>query len=156
MVYHAITPYIGIGNIDNRVPSDGASKFKKTLFKITQYTEVKIGYRFIKKEAENIARIVASFKRSMLPGGTQTEGGSENTIDSSYWTFPDMFTIDFFINGNKFPRMNIYRSVLKAMSVDFAGSESQVAFHPGGEPVGTILNLTFQETIHVTNADIAK
>ena len=52
--------------------------------------------------------------------------------------------------------MRIFRSVLKAMTVDFAGAESQVAFHTGrgNEPVGTILNLTFQETIHVTNADI--
>ena len=107
-------------------------------------------------EAKQIKQIVAKFKMSMLPGGTTEAGKTPESIDSAYWTFPDMFTIDFFINGEKFPRMNIYRSVLKAMTVDFAGSESQVAFHPGnpGEPVGTILNLTFQETIHVTNSDI--
>jgi len=118
-----------------------------------------------KKDAESIRNIVVNFKKSMLPGGTEKTGGGHvdyNRIDSSYWTFPDMFTIDFYINGHKFNRMNIYRSILKAMSVDFAGAESQVAFHLGrsehspGEPVGTILNLTFQETIHVTNENISK
>ena len=93
---------------------------------------------------------------SMLPGGTTEAGKTPESIDSAYWTFPDMFTINFYVNGVEFERMRIYRSVLKAMTVDFAGAESQVAFHTGigNEPVGTILNLTFQETIHVTNSDI--
>ena len=107
-------------------------------------------------EAKQIKQIVANFKRSMLPGGTTAAGETPDSIDSAYWSFPDMFTINFYVNGEEFKRMRIFRSVLKAMTVDFAGAESQVAFHTGrgNEPVGTILNLTFQETIHVTNADI--
>jgi len=108
-------------------------------------------------EAKQIKQIVANFKKSMLPGGTQTADSSTNQIDSAYWTFPDMFTINFYVNGKEFKRMRIFRSVLKAMTVDFAGAESQVAFHTDdGEPVGTILNLTFQETIHVTNTKIVE
>ena len=92
----------------------------------------------------------------MLPGGSLgVKNETPESIDSAYWTFPDMFTINFYVNGEEFKRMRIFRSVLKAMTVDFAGAESQVAFHTDdSEPVGTILNLTFQETIHVTNSDI--
>ena len=139
-----------VPNSHQGVIYDGPGEFREHQFSWTMLPKNT-------KDAESIRNIVAKFKMSMLPGGTATEGHENyNSIDSSYWTFPDMFTIDFFINGALFPRMNIYRSVLKAMSVDFAGSESQVAFHPGGEPVGTILNLTFQETIHVTNDHIGK
>ena len=106
-------------------------------------------------EAKQIKQIVANFKRSMLPGGTTAAGETPDSIDSAYWSFPDMFTINFYVNGVEFERMRIFRSVLKAMTVDFAGAESQVAFHTDdSEPVGTILNLTFQETIHVTNSSI--
>ena len=50
--------------------------------------------------------------------------------------------------------MRIYRSVLKSMSVDFMGAENTIAFHKDNTPVATKMDLTFQETIHVTNEDI--
>ena len=52
--------------------------------------------------------------------------------------------------------MRIYRSVLKDLSVDYMGAQGTVAFHVGDQPhpVATKLDLTFQETIHVTNEDV--
>ena len=108
-----------------------------------------------KDEAKEVKNIVANFKSSLLPGGTTTGNKGSNQIDSAYWTFPDIFTIKFYVGVSEFKRMRIFRSVLISMSVDFGGAEGQIAFHKNGEPVGTILNLNFQETIHVTNDHIS-
>ena len=80
-------------------------------------------------------------------------------IDSAFWGYPDLFTIKFMIGGEVWKPMHIYRSVLKTMTVDFMGAQGTVAFHKGDggdktHPVATKLDLTFQETVHVTNKDI--
>ena len=127
---------------------DGPGEFREHSFQWNLFPKNK-------DEAKEVKNIVANFKSSLLPGGTTTGNKGSNQIDSAYWTFPDIFTIKFYVGGSEFKRMRIFRSVLKSMSVDFGGAEGQIAFHKNGEPVGTILNLNFQETIHVTNDHIS-
>ena len=101
--------------------------------------------------------IIKNFKKRMLPGGTQ----SVDTIKSAFWGYPNLFTISFFVSRNEWEPMRIYRSVLQSMTVDYMGAQGTVAFHKGSgannsHPVATKLDLTFQETIHVTNKAISE
>ena len=56
--------------------------------------------------------------------------------------------------GDQFDAMKIYRSVLKTVRMDYMGAQGTVAFHKDGYPVATKMDLTFQETVHVTNDHI--
>ena len=62
----------------------------------------------------------------------------------------------YFVMGKEYKAMKIYRSVLTTMSADFMGAQGTVAFHTNtpAHPVATKLDLTFKETVHVTNEDI--
>ena len=97
--------------------------------------------------------IVGKFKKRMLPGGSRAD---TNTIKSAFWGYPNLFTIKFFVAGEEYKAMKIYRSVLTSMSADFMGAQGTVAFHTNtpAHPVATKLDLTFKETVHVTNEDI--
>ena len=92
----------------------------------------------------------------MLPGGSSTDenGVTADTISSAFWGYPDLFQIKFFNGTSEFKDMFVYRSVLKQVIVDFMGAENTIAFHKDNTPVATKLDLTFQETVHVTNQDI--
>ena len=108
------------------------------------------------EEAKNVKDITTNLKKSMLPGGQGEDSGkSEDIISSAFWGYPDIFQIQFFNGVDEFSDMRIYRSVLKSMSVDFMGAENTIAFHKtDNAPVATKMDLTFQETIHVTNQEI--
>ena len=129
---------------------DGPGEFRTHAFSFTFWPKTH-------ESANSVAKIIKSFQRRMLPGGSATVQG----ISSEFWGYPNMFTIDFFINGNIWSPMQIHRSVLKNMSVDYMGAQGTVAFHKGSgannsHPVATKLDLTFQETIHVTNKAISE
>lgn len=102
--------------------------------------------------ANQVEMIIKNFKKRMLPGGTQ----SVDTIKSAFWGYPNLFTISFFVSRNEWEPMRIYRSVLQSMTVDYMGAQGTVAFHTGNtpHPVATKMDLTFKETIHVTNEDV--
>ena len=90
-----------------------------------------------------------------MPGGSSTKSGvSKDIITSAFWGYPDLFQIQFFNGATEFKDMFIYRSVLKQVIVDFMGAENTIAFHKDNTPVATKMDLTFQETVHVTNEDI--
>ena len=102
--------------------------------------------------ANQVEMIIKNFKKRMLPGGTQ----SVDTIKSAFWGYPNLFTISFFVSRKEWEPMRIYRSVLQSMTVDYMGAQGTVAFHIGDtpHPVATKLDLTFKETVHVTNEDV--
>ena len=103
--------------------------------------------------ANQVSAIVGKFKQRMLPGGSAIEA---NTVKSAFWGYPNLFTIKFFVAGEEYKAMKIYRSVLTSMSADYMGAQGTVAFHTRtpAHPVATKLDLTFKETVHVTNEDI--
>ena len=112
-------------------------------------------------ESKQIAKIGKEFRRRMLPGGGNTSSGPHsgadtNNIKSGLFGYPNIFTIKFMnsATGDQFDAMKIYRSVLKTVRMDYMGAQGTVAFHKDGYPVATKMDLTFQETVHVTNDHI--
>jgi len=127
---------------------DGPGEFRTHQFSFTFWPKNS-------DEAKNIKEITKNLKRSLLPGGSSTKSGvSKDIITSAFWGYPDLFQIQFFNGATEFKDMFIYRSVLKQVIVDFMGAENTIAFHKDNTPVATKMDLTFQETVHVTNQDI--
>ena len=102
-------------------------------------------------EAGIFHTINEKFKKSMKPK-VNAQGNMRTALDSAWWGYPNLFKLDFYTGHGKFPGMDIQQSALTALDVEYDGAESTVAFHKDGQPVGTKLNLTFQETIHHVDA----
>ena len=128
---------------------DGPGEFRTHQFSFTFWPKNS-------DEASKVKEITLNLKKSMLPGGQGNDSGqTADLITSAFWGYPDIFQVQFFNGGTEFEDMRIYRSVLKSMTVDFMGAENTIAFHKtDNAPVATKLDLTFQETVHVTNQDI--
>lgn len=101
-------------------------------------------------EARAVYNIIQSFKTSMLP-----EMGDFSFLKSIYFNFPHEFFISFFIgteNGVvKFKQMDIKRSVLRDIQLDYDSPQGPAFYEPPTDstdpmPVHTKMTLKFQET----------
>ena len=103
-------------------------------------------------EANSVNSIVKEFKKAMLPGH---KGGDSTTAASMYFQYPDEFTIDYYVAGNKVngTMFKIGRSVLTACDVNYATQDTPLFFaDQSGHPVTTEMKLTFME-IEVMSRD---
>jgi hypothetical protein len=101
-------------------------------------------------EAVAVRNIIKSVKSSMLP-----KMNSFSVLKSIYFDFPHEFQISFFIavgdNVKKFDQMQIKRSVLTDLTLDYDGGQGPAFYEPpkGQDepmPVHTRATMNFQET----------
>ena len=106
------------------------------------------------KESNQVMFLTEAFKTSMLPdvGGLESaQSGSMSGLDSAFFKYPDLFTIEFYSGARRsWVDPLIQPSVLESMDIDH-GTQNLTAFHEHGHPVTTTLNLSFRETTHVIN-----
>ena len=125
-----------------------------------------------KAEADEIAKIVWSFKYYMHPGlggenansrSNSANSGDGATINTSHTlTFPEEFGIDLRVNksdpgttgSNVKPLFKIDRCFLESLNVDYATQGSLAFFEDGGQPQTTTLALQFKETSIMTKRSI--
>ena len=99
-------------------------------------------------ESATCVKIVNAFKKSMLPSHA---GGDSQTAPSMMFGYPDQFTIDFYINGDKLPTngsnpmFNIGRSVLTGCGLSFDTENVPLFFNGTQYPVSISMKLSFLE-----------
>ncbi len=84
----------------------------------------------------------------MLPSHA---GGDSQTAPSMMFGYPDQFTIDFYINGDKLPKngsnpmFNVGRSVLTGCGLSFDTENVPLFFDGTQYPVSISMKLSFLE-----------
>ena len=99
-------------------------------------------------QSKTCVKIVNTFKKAMLPSHA---GGDSKPSPSMLFGYPDTFTIEYYINGEKLPAsgsnpmFNIGKSVLLGCDLDFT-TESVPLFFDGTQfPVSISMKLSFME-----------
>ena len=101
-------------------------------------------------ESKMCAKIVHAFKKAMLPSHS---GGENGTAPSMLFGYPDEFTIDYYVKGEKIrhsetnpnPMFNVGRSVLTACDLDYTTQDVPLFFDGTQYPVSISMALSFQE-----------
>ena len=101
-------------------------------------------------ESKTCVKIVNSFKRAMLPSH---KGGDNKTAPSMLFGYPDEFTIDYYVKGEKIrhsetnpnPMFNVGRSVLTACDLDYTTQDVPLFFDGTQYPVSIDMALSFME-----------
>ena len=101
-----------------------------------------------KAESSSCMKIVQAFKRAMLPSHS---GGDNKTSPSMLFGYPDQFTIEYYINGDKLknsidnPMFNIGRSVLTSCDLNYTTQDTPLFFDNTQFPVSIDMALSFME-----------
>lgn len=115
---------------------------QQLLFQGTNFRQYQMAFVFTprsQKEADEIAKIVKTFKKHALPTIV------ENTAGFIYRP-PSTFEISFYSNGYENTKINkIATSVLENVDVNY--TPNGWTTHTDGNPVQTILTLSFKETV---------
>ena len=101
-------------------------------------------------ESRTCGKIVHAFKKAMLPSHS---GGENTTAPSMLFGYPDEFTIDYYVKGEKMkhsetnpnPMFNVGRSVLTACDLDYTTQDVPLFFDNSQYPVSISMALSFQE-----------
>jgi len=99
-------------------------------------------------ESDSCVRIVNAFKKAMLPSHG---GGSNMTAPSMLFSYPDTFTITYYVNGEALPHtgsnpmFNIGKSVLTGCDLDFTTESVPLFFDGTQKPVSISMKLSFME-----------
>jgi hypothetical protein len=99
-------------------------------------------------ESDSCVGIVNAFKKAMLPSHG---GGSNMTAPSMLFSYPDTFTITYYVNGQALPRsgsnpmFNIGKSVLTGCDLDFTTESVPLFFDGTQKPVSISMKLSFME-----------
>ena len=101
-------------------------------------------------ESKTCGKIVHAFKKAMLPSHS---GGENKTAPSMLFGYPDEFTIEYFVNGEKLkhsetnpnPMFNVGRSVLTACDLNYTTQDVPLFFDDSQYPVSISMKLSFQE-----------
>ena len=101
-------------------------------------------------ESKTCGKIVHAFKKAMLPSHS---GGDNTTAPSMLFGYPDEFTIEYFVDGEKMkhsetnpnPMFNVGRSVLIGCDLDYTTQDVPLFFDNSQYPVSTSMKLSFQE-----------
>ena len=101
-------------------------------------------------ESQTCGKIVHAFKKAMLPSHS---GGENSTAPSMLFGYPDEFTIDYYVKGEKLkhsatnpnPMFNVGRSVLTACDLDYTTQDVPLFFDGTQYPVSISMALSFQE-----------
>ena len=119
----------------------------------TDMREHKFSFKMLpqsKAESEVCVKIVQAFKKAMLPSHS---GGENTTAPSMLFGYPDEFTIEYFVDGEKMkhsetnpnPMFNVGRSVLTACDLDYTTQDVPLFFDNSQYPVSISMALSFQE-----------
>ena len=100
-------------------------------------------------ESKTCVKIVNSFKKAMLP--SHATSADTKTAPSMLFGYPDEFTIEYYIDGEKLkstidnPMFNIGRSVLTACDLNYTTQDVPLFFDGSQYPVSTDMALSFME-----------
>ena len=119
----------------------------------TDMREHKFSFKMLpqsKAESEVCVKIVQAFKKAMLPSHS---GGENTTAPSMLFGYPDEFTIEYFVDGEKMkhsetnpnPMFNVGRSVLTACDLDYTTQDVPLFFDNRQYPVSIDMALSFME-----------
>ena len=100
-----------------------------------------------KDEADQVERIIRSFKRNMAPvvGGSETGYGFLRT--------PSVFELQYMNGSREHPFLHKFKQCfLENCTVNYTG-DGFYATYAGGQPVSMILNLTFKEIEPIYDID---
>ena len=101
-------------------------------------------------ESKTCAKIVQAFKKAMLPSH---RGGDNKTAPSMLFGYPDEFTIEYYVDGEKLknsvtnpnPMFNIGRSVLTSCDLNYTTQDVPLFFEGTQHPVSIDMALSFME-----------
>lgn len=114
------------------------------LFKGVDFREFQFDFQMMARnetEADEIRKIIKTFKWAMHPGQESTNG--------ALWKYPHFFEI-YLCTPSRKHMFNIMNSALKGMEVDYGGSGVPSFFRANGAPVDIRLSLTFRELFVLT------
>ena len=110
-------------------------------------------------EAEEIFNIVRFFKKRMHP---DTGAGGINSLNSLTLSYPDEFSIQYFVNNEEVdgssatkPLFKIHNCFMETFSADYSTS-GLVSFMDDNNPLTTTVTMSFKETQLITKSDIDK
>jgi hypothetical protein len=114
---------------------------KEQLFKSMEFRRFTMNYQFAPrspKEAENVKRIINTFKFYMHPE-------FQNNVNKMLYLFPSEFDIVYYFGDKEHPHLNkISTCVLTDMQVNYSPN-GQFATHVDGFPTQINVNMTFLE-----------
>ena len=117
----------------------------------TDMREHKFSFKMLPQsqdESKVCVKIVNAFKKAMLPSHI---GAESATSPSMLFGYPDEFTIEYYINGEKLkstidnPMFNIGRSVLTACDLNYTTQDTPLFFDNTQFPVSIDMALSFME-----------
>ena len=117
----------------------------------TDMREHKFSFKMLPQsidESKVCVKIVNTFKKAMLPSHI---GAESATSPSMLFGYPDEFTIEYYINGEKLkstidnPMFNIGRSVLTACDLNYTTQDTPLFFDNTQFPVSIDMALSFME-----------
>lgn len=124
--------------------------FQVMTFKGVDFRSFSFEFQFAprnRKESEDARKIIAFFKKSMMPGGNQ------NT--SAFLTYPPNWTITMHSKGDRNKYLFKTKAcALNSCDVDYAPNGSWSSFEDGA-PTEIKLSLGFQELVYLTAGDIS-